>query len=363
MTKYRYARGSDQSIVDVLGMESEQRHECAPYVCFGCGGELIPNLGKKKVKHFAHKPAGTCSRETYLHELAKDAFFRTYSRCLTEQTPYVFKTGFPATCHHYQSEFGETCSITKVIDVSLTRLCKNIAVEQPYQGFIPDILLSTEDGSEVLFFEMAVTHSSDENKIRSGHRIIEIAVQDERDVERILSGTLSESDHAITTFNFNKKSLDGDVCHGECQRKIHVFVLYESQKSILLEVSPREALNPNLRGKIIYREVIGFSTGDKGSQIDRYKSKVREAHFSGRPIKNCYLCRYHGADGLENAVFCKFRKESVSSNDAVACEYYRVFRSLDECHAADRANEDYAKKHQPRMLANAFMRRISRNLP
>ncbi len=255
MTKYRYARGSDESVVDVHSMEPEHRHDLAPYYCFGCGGELIPNLGQKKIKHFSHKSAGTCSRETYLHELGKDAFLRKYTQCLKDEKPYIFKSSYPATCNRYQSEIGETCKTKKIVDIDLTRYFKAIELEKPYNGFKPDILVSTADGAQVLFIEIAATHKCEENKINSGNRIIEINVKNENDISRILSGTLSESWQGLNIYNFNKKEIIGDICNGECEREVNLFLIYKSQKSILLELPPKEALKPNLRGKIAYREL------------------------------------------------------------------------------------------------------------
>jgi hypothetical protein len=45
---YRYAKGSDNSRVDVLNLDSEKRYYLAPYTCIGCGGELVPNLGQTR---------------------------------------------------------------------------------------------------------------------------------------------------------------------------------------------------------------------------------------------------------------------------------------------------------------------------
>lgn len=363
MIKYRFARGSDQSVVDIRNMDNHNRYEQAPYTCFGCGSELIPNLGQKKVKHFSHKSVGNCSRETYLHQLAKDAFSRKYIQSLNDGAPFIFRSSFPGVCNHYEKEIGETCNVKKSVDVDLTKHFKSIDIEKPYEGFVPDILLSSDDGSEVLFIEIAVTHKCEKEKINLGKRIIEIEISNESDVQQILDGTIRESSKIINTHNFNKKEIVGDICNGNCEREVNLFVIYKSEKSILLELTAKEALKPNIRGKISYRELIGFSTGEQESQIKMYKNKVREAHFKKIPIKNCYLCKYHGADGIENAIFCKFRKESFGSNEAVECQYYRTFRNIKECQVADKANEEYAKKNESRFITNAFMRLINRNLP
>ena len=128
-------------------------------------------------------------------------------------------------------------------------------------------------------------------------------------------------------------------------------------------MSPLKAINREIRGKVKYSEILGFSTDHEGQHTQIYKNKVRELHFKKTPIKNCYICRYHGADGVDNAIFCKFRKESVGSNEAVDCEYYRTFRNIIECDVADKNNEEYAKNNQRKLLRIAFSRLLNRNLP
>jgi len=363
MTKYRYAYGSDQSIVDVHQLTPNSRYKFTPYICFGCGGELIPNLGKIKIKHFSHKASSSCSRETYLHKLSKDTFFRTYKKCLDNNKSFVLNSTFPAICNHYKNVVGESCNINKSIDVDLTKHFKMIALEKEYSGFVPDILLSSEDRSEVLFIELVVTHKCEDNKVNLGKRIIEICINDESDIEDILSKKLYESSKNIKTYNFKKKNISGDICKGECKNLANLFVIYESQKSILLELPPSEAIKGPTRGRVRHSEIIGYSPTDEEDITRRYKDKVREAHFNKIPIKNCFICRYHGIDGIENAIFCKFRKESVSSNEAVNCDYYKVFRNIKECQDADKINEEYLRKNESKFLARAFMRFFSPDFP
>ena len=301
--RYRYAKGSDNSIIDVHDLVPEKRRDLAPYSCLGCGGELVPNLGQIKAKHFSHKTADTCSRETYLHKLAKEGFLRIYTQCLAHESAFIFVSAFPAVCNHYQSQFGQSCKTEKVVEVDLTKHFKSIELEKPYSGFTPDILLSADDGSEVLFVEIAVSHKCEASKIKFGKRIIEIEITGEDDVAQILSGRLAESSPKITTYNFKKKELIGDICKGQCQRRVNLFVIYESKKSILLELPPAEALSKSRHRKIKHYEILGFTPGETDLQKDIFKEKVREAHFSKKLIKNCYLCRYHGAEGMEGAIF------------------------------------------------------------
>ena len=127
---------------------------------------------------------------------------------------------------------------------------------------------------------------------------------------------------------------------------VNLFLVYESMKSILLGLPPAEALSKSRHGKVRYHEIIGLAHLEDESQLNIFKRKVRESHFNKIPIKNCFLCRYHVDGEMEDAVFYKFRKENVSSNEAVVCKYYRAFSSMKEYHEADRVNDEYTKKNE-----------------
>ncbi len=174
MIKYRYARGANQTRVNVTALTSEARYENAPYTCFGCGGELIANLGAKKIKHFSHKGAHACRPESYLHKLAKHAFFDIYSECLREGAPFFLVQDVPAYCDHFQKILGRACTIGHERKHDLTRFFPKIRLEVPFKGVVPDILLQSADGQEQLFVEMAVTHHCDYEKRNLGVRIVEI---------------------------------------------------------------------------------------------------------------------------------------------------------------------------------------------
>jgi hypothetical protein len=90
--------------------------------------------------------------------------------------------------------------------------------------------------------------------------------------------------------------------------------------------------------------VLGKVTDNREYRISLYRQQVRTAYFKGIPIKNCFLCRYHGGDGVENAIFCKIVKQSLPSNEAVECATYRTFNTMEECIEQDKKNEAYSEK-------------------
>ena len=359
MIKYKYAKCSESSLVDINDIKRESRYELAPYTCFGCGGELVPNLGKIKVKHFSHKTSEACSRETYLHNLAKNAFLEKYTQCLDERKPFILNSTFPVTCNKFIKEIGQPCITSRIVGVDLTKYFKMISLEKGFDGFVPDITLQSDDKLQSMFIEMAVTHKCDDNKINSGNRIIEINIEHEDDIKKILSGEISESSENIITYNFKKKNIIDDDCKGECETEASLFVVFESQKCVLLEMKLVDAVVYPIRGKVSHSEIIVYMSGHRTSAQKLFIHKVREAHFNKIRIKNCFLCRYHGMHGENKAIFCKHLKKSFNSNEAISCNYYRVFRTIRECEVADKSNNEYY--NQPQFLKKQLYKAFSRS--
>ncbi|WP_143558041.1 hypothetical protein [Solemya velum gill symbiont] len=142
---------------------------------------MIANLGKKKVKYFSHKSVGDCSRETFLHKLGKEVFRSEYTNCLKGNRPFIFSIILPETCNFCATKFDKTCETSTVYNYDLTKIFTNVEEEKRVGDFIADILLSSENGKEKIFVEIAVTHECEQPKIDSGSRIIELKISDEQD--------------------------------------------------------------------------------------------------------------------------------------------------------------------------------------
>lgn len=238
--------------------------------------------------------------------------------------------------------------------------------------FRADVLLrSSRHPGRQLLIEFAVTHRCTPEKRASGLRIVELVVRSEADVVRWAHGIAADQP-GVTLLNFADNAEarelggagegeDGNVdvgaatrsrlgrrrpgaadvsrCAGRCDRAtVDVFVAYRSGKSVLLQLPPDEVAAHRIWRTAAHVEVIGPSSVGLGVVQERYRDRVRAAHFAGVPVRNCFVCRYHGTGGLEAAVFCRVRREPVSSNEAATCEAYRPFGTPEVCAAADEAN-------------------------
>ncbi|AIE73835.1 competence protein CoiA family protein [Synechocystis sp. PCC 6714] len=333
MIKYKFAFNSLQEIIDVNKITKEEQNKHEKFTCISCGHEMITVLGSKRAKHFRHKVIQEieCSPESYLHKLAKFKFYETYQNCLKTGKQFLIRLTMRKICDFYKNEFLEDCLYEgeTLNEFDITKYFKNIQIEERIEKFIPDILLTANNG-EKIFFEVYATHSCEEKKLTSKYKIIEFAIKNEDDIKIIDSCELGECED-VKFYNFKKDKYDG-YCNGVCKYGIMpyaksdvrytLFVVRKNGASAILQHKKLEEV-VNI-GYVIYKEMLKnydyYTSGYLMSQL--YKAKVIEAYYKKIKIKNCYLCRYH-AQGWEQAIYCKFLRKNGSSNMATNCEYYR----------------------------------------
>ena len=224
--------------------------------------------------------------------------------------------------------------LTSALLHDLTQSFPNIVMETPNDRFIPDLMLSSKDG-ETVYVEIAVTHESSVTKRESGHRIIELAVENENDLEVIKTCLLSESDERVEFLGFNVEPKKDDFS-SRCSRKVCVFYLWHSGKSVIRPQTVAE-----------FRKICSdenkqfhFSFVSCPGKLP-YVEALERAHLLGLTVKNCYLCRYHAEPYISqltedhHPIFCKTFKETCPSNHAAECERYRPDKATFHVHRDD----------------------------
>ena len=348
--RYRYATDRDDRLLAIEDLPREARHTRAPYRCIGCDRELIPKMGSVVAHHFAHRYEQACAGETYLHRLAKLTFIENYQRCLAENRPFILSWTRTLRCNHLQGELGFSCSVPQVQRIDLTREFDLVELEREREGFRADVLLHSSQTQKRLFIEFVVTHESSPEKRLSGIPIIEVEIEDEDHAVSFARDELDSSSPHVKLFNF-KKPNPGDVCRGSCLTPVDVFLVHPGGKSVIAEVAAGKAKSsfyyPRALRKQILRRSSGESTVDGASL---FKQKVREAHFEGVAIRNCFVCRRHGIGIFEDPIFCKALKKGCESNAAAACPQFSPFRSREECDAAEARNLLYIENREKQRL-------------
>lgn len=336
MIKYHQAYNSINEIVHINDIEEEVKGKKENYKCISCGNELIPRLGKVNQHHFAHKGQVECSGETYLHKLGKELFSQEYKRCLAENKPFKIELQQDRICTKCENEFNRTCNLEKTTKIfDLIKYFDHIELEKREGSFIPDLKLSGKRTKEKIFIEIAVTHSSSYEKRLSGNKIIEVMVNEEKDLEMIKSRHLKQQS-SISFYNFSVKPLKGFMFDDYCNEIFDLFVVFSSGKCSLSKKSLSQIKDFIWEHKklLLYCHVSTYYTNDSR----KFKSLVANAYNQNVNIKNCFICQF-STKNLSNSnknnsgkrvhpIFCNYLKEVCFSNDAANCQNYRPDKNL-----------------------------------
>ena len=341
MIRHRYALDADGRLADapeLVGTPGE-----LAYTCVGCGRPMVARVNGKQVRpHFAHKAAGECGAETYLHKLAKKAFADTYRARVETGEPYVIVFDAPRRCGRLDPWIPPRCdpgAATHQYD--LTADFGEVRVETPHGGFVPDVSLHSVDrpGLEPVFVEVAVNHPLSEKKERSGRRIIEIPLETEDDIAPIRAGRLDGAHARFLGFTPPVP----DVPDGECscgRTRVLLFVVYESGLCYMRDGELRELHDIVFRKNLPiawYRLIpLGEAEDAEGVVVDRSRGRtfvrcLREAAVAGAPVRNCHLCAH--SDWLwkvrrDASIYCTLHRRSHRPSYAAECGDYKIAADL-----------------------------------
>ena len=340
MIQYRYALDSSDRLLvadELRGQENKDELRC-----ISCNQPMIARVnGKIHRPHFAHKTQGECNGETYLHRLGKRVFAETYKKCLEERRPFKISVPTPAQCTRFT---GLTTCFSKLEDCNreydLTLYYSDIGVECPDGAFVPDIILrSSSRPSDRVYVEIAVTHFLSEAKKHSGVKTIEIPIESEDDVERLRCERVTSENAVFIGF----APVPAEITHSQClcaSKPVSCFYVYESGKAFL-EQAPLADIQlkvAKLKSKLLYHNILltsetrGWGVNFREIGVFEYQrgklftDQVRLAAEREVPIKNCYLCRYHGNNwkgDSTQSIYCKTFRKPCNSNEASQCDRYR----------------------------------------
>lgn len=290
---------------------------------------MIPHMGKIKKWHFTHKACATCNFETYLHKVAKarikqsflesDSFYIEFNPlhlCAEEKCPI----GYSSKC---SKRLDKTFNLRQFYD-----LCEE---EVEYGGFRPDLLFksSTHPNREPIFIEIHVSHKSTAEKLSSEHRIIEISVQSEDDIDRIVtshhikgyifsSSEIDKSMSKITFYNFHKTFLISPS-RSFCQQK-YIFAIKDN-------------------GYFVYSRCLCFEHHSDKFPPNEYNiiaSNVSinwlwafsEFQKKGLNVRNCLRCKFCKHTLMSDRICVLYKKFGIPKypeiKQARPCQYYRI---------------------------------------
>ena len=341
MVQYRYALDSNDRLVvadDLRGQENADALRC-----ISCNQPMIARVnGKIHRPHFAHKTQAECNGETYLHQLGKRAFVETYKKCLEEGRPFTISVPTPRQCTRFR---GLATCFSKLEgckrEYDLTSYYSDIGVECIDGAFVPDVILRSKNRPlDKIYIEIAVTHFLSEAKEHSDNKIIEIPISSEEDVDHIRCGRITSENAVFIGF----APTPGIIPHDQClcaSKSVNCFYVYTSGKAFL-EKAPLSDIQikiTKLKTQISYHNIFldyndakewGVTLREIGAfesiRGKLFTEEVRLASERGAPIKNCFLCRYHGDNRggkMEQSIYCKTYQKPCSSGEASQCDRYR----------------------------------------
>lgn len=176
---YSYALKNDE----LINVEKATKGEV--YLCPHCGAVMIPKQGTKRRWHFAHKgDTGSCSYESYLHKLAK----RRIKECFLSAEHFEILLLSNAICSCPECPVGksEKCRFPRHIDLKeYYDCCEEEVTVDEYRA---DLRLTHSSKIErvPVLIEIRVSHECTEEKKKSGHKIIEVGIDSEEDIDRIV---------------------------------------------------------------------------------------------------------------------------------------------------------------------------------
>lgn len=285
-------------------------------------------LGSRRERHFRHKASRelACSRETYLHALAKYQIAEGFRTALAEHRPYELILPTRRICRRWEPELGIACQRQDGSRrVDLTKFFDTVAVEARMHGYVADVLLSSSRSSAVLLIEVAVTHACEPQKIGSGLRIIEVSVAGDDQIGS-LGRELDAREAWVVLHNFKEQAALEAPCRGRCGVEVSAFHVFASGKSLLHAAPADRVAAIKRRSSTVYTRVLDEAA--HGGVVpylasDGYRREAMLALKAGVQIKCCSICRYAGFRTFEKPVFCRVKRIEVGVNEAAACAVFR----------------------------------------
>lgn len=320
--KYRFGYNEDGKIVSIDELNQSNKHDNI-FRCLSCDCILTPKIGKVRVPHFSHKPNVNCNNESYLHKLTKHLLIQKFNNSSEFRIKFLRKKGCSDSS---QCRFvSPVCTERSYEDFDLKEFYDTCREEVSIDDFRSDILISDSTGryKDPVLIEIYCSHKSSREKLESGLRIIEIKIDSEEDVLKLINEDITE-DHKVKFVGFNRKSVKE---HDSGCVNISRFVLYKSgEVDILDSVSCRDRNVKYDEDSRLELNIIPFGWEMWRCVLEWGMVKSLDM---GYKFKNCLLCKHHDLFGPDQPLLCRlnllyntpqYPKQTECNN----CSYYEV---------------------------------------
>ncbi len=338
--KYAFAYDGKGQIKHIKSLLKDKSNINQTFTCINCSEELIPKMGEQRKWHFCHKPDAKCSLESYLHKAAKRVFIQEYNECLNMGIPFFISLQRKIICNACENEAFPCVTGKRTEKHDLTEVFNLAKEETRYEELIPDVLLESDINKDIVFIEFAVTHKCSEDKIKSGNRIIEITIKNEKDIEKLRNRILIWEDKRVNFINFNisplvrklknKKNCNFKIKHSHKAHKIEALIVYKTHKCIIREFTINEFnlfFNSEIKDKILHIELLEPELYKNLELQDKYEKSITSLKSKGKIIKNCFNCKFCGGNNkseFRGGIYCYRLKGVFPPGQAIECSHFFV---------------------------------------
>lgn len=215
LKKYRFAKNLHGNVVDARDVSDEYVKESHnSFTCLECGEAMNSRRGPKRVAYFAHKPGNgaNCSYESYLHKTGISQFIKAYKKRMAGNATFSLEVATGLVCFQGECVYGRDKPCRNVTGYEIVELLPkfNKIEREVYDGdFVPDVLLTADDGSKV-YIEIVVSHFCEPCKRNAGIPIVEIELKSEEDYDLFQDGFVSGRSPKVQMFNFDQYMVKKD---------------------------------------------------------------------------------------------------------------------------------------------------------
>ena len=330
-----YAIANDGRIVNVDDVKTGQECCC---ICPACKEPMVAkNKGMVRVHHFAHQSGTECdlAYESMLHLLAKERVQNAFLNAERFYLDFEYRSYCP---NENQCKFVkyDYCYTKNRRRFNLKDYYDKCEQEVAYDGIKrrSDLKLfsSTAPQRPPIYIEFCVTHASEQEKLHSGNKIIECIVEDESDIDKIITNGFIEDkqrddeygqirESKIQIYGFKNSDYKNESMNLEIE--FSRYVLYKSGKTRCFQDSCNckeiKRSSPYSLYEICFHTPVAFG-------IYEYAKYLGYDKFH---IPNCLLCKNYVDSYTATEKICRLykylqisRNEKFDTSRAKECRCY-----------------------------------------
>lgn len=324
--KYSYALNSSKTSLVHIGDAKQGEDYYCPYS--NCGERLIIKDGGNRRKHFSHiKNSTKCSYNNYLHSLAERKiaeWFNSVNAITIELVTDVY-CAYYNNCVWRNNNEALSCKRKRLCSYDLKTYYNKIEIEKSEHGFRWDLwLTNTNKDYTPMAIEIKVTHECDINKTSSGYKIIEIEIENEEQLDKLVSSNKLIRNDKITFFNFNPKpQYDQNIM----KYTLNKFILYDNMRAGFKVVDCGMLLKRDNRA--IYELTFNYyvSTNTYEKVFNAFYLACAWASQKFPNFKHCSLCKNYRYNDSHSQYICILYKilklqDKHDGSNAITCPKY-----------------------------------------